>query len=268
MNISKIFRPFLKPTAEEKIPTNVKLDDEIRYVSDILHHLSPILKKIIYTKIRLFFLYRWKYITGRIVIIGTIITLAYLVLTTVTNVKLTSTIIHHDTIVDSYPSDSSMNLRNFLLQIAYVESRYDKHAHRDSSQYWGLYQIGTEARRLAGYGDVPMRVYLNHPEIQDLCMINLLKYEKKITQHYINPNTGKPVDYIKKYSGKIVDGILVTESGFLALCHLGVGFAQGCMDKGVVPEYDDFGNPARAYLKLGGYRLNLDKVKYSIEDVK
>jgi hypothetical protein len=257
MNIYKYFRPFLKPTADEKVPTDVALDDEIRYVSDLLHHLSPRLKRIVYRKIGLFFLYRWKYLVGRLFIFTVIVVPSYLLFTTITNLKvnLTPKDFVQDTIIRSYPSDSSMNLRNYLLQIAYVESRYNKRAHRDSSQYWGLYQIGTEARRLAGYGDVPMNVYLHHPEIQDFCMVNLLKYEKKYTQKYIN-----------KYSGKIIDGILVTESGFLALCHLGVGFAQSCMDKGIVPEDDGFGNPARVYLKLGGYKLNLEKVKYSIED--
>jgi len=255
MSALKIFRPFLKPTEEEKIPTDKQLDYDINYVSDLLRHVNPMLKNIIRTKIKLFFLYRWKYILGRLIIFGTIITLSFLLITTITNVKITNEVITHDTIILSYPNDSNMNLRNYLLQIAYVESRYNKYAHRDSSQYWGLYQIGTEGRRIAGYGDVPINIFLRHPEIQDLCMINLLKYEKKYLQNYIN-----------KYSGKIIDGILITESGILALAHLGCGYAQSCLDNGHIPEFDQFGNPARVYAKLGGYQLNLYKVKYSIED--
>jgi hypothetical protein len=149
-----------------------------------------------------------------------------------------------------------MNLRNFMLQVAYTESRYNKHAKRDSSQYWGLYQIGREERRVAGYGDMPMAVYLNHPEIQDLCMIELLKYNKKQMRHVID-----------KYSGRIVDGILVTESGVLALCHVaGCGGASQYLSSGIIPERDANGNPIRSFLKLGGYDLRLENVKYSIQD--
>jgi len=72
--------------------------------------------------------------------------------------------------------------------------------------------------------------------------------------------------YIKTYSGKIVDGILMTESGILALCHLGCDYAQQCLDNGVIPAADENGNNPRLYAKLGGYHLNLNKVKYSIED--
>ena len=256
MNLLSIIRPFLKPTADAKVPTDLDLDYQIHYVSDMLHHLSPLVKKIVRAKIKLFFLYRWKYLLGRLIIIGIITTLSYIVLTKVTNVKLTTHANRIDTVVVMYPNDSSMNLKNYLIQIAYVESRYNKRAHRDSSQYLGLYQLGTDARRRAGYGDVPMNVFLNHPEMQDIAMINLLKKEKIELQKYID-----------KYDGKIVDGILITESGILALAHLGCGYAQSCLSDGIIPERDEFGNSPRVYAKLGGYRLNLHKVKYSTEDV-
>lgn len=256
MIILKVFRPFLKPTANEKIPTDLKLDYEIGYVSDMLYHLSPILRKIIRTKIKLFLLYRWKFLISRVVGFGTIVVSLILFLTLFTPQHLTAEYNKLDTVVVvGYPHDSTMNLRNFLLQIAYCESRYNPRACRDSSQYWGLYQLSQDARITGGYGDIPKDVFLRHPEIQDLCMINLLKFKKKYLQNYID-----------KYNGKIVDGILITESGILALAHFGCGYAQNCLDRGIIPETDDNGNHPRTYAKLGGYRLNLEMVKYSIAD--
>lgn len=255
MNISKILQPFLKPTSEGKLPTDAKLDYEIQYVVDLLRHISPRVKHILTQKLKLFFVYRWKFLLGRIVVTSLILTLSYLLLTTLTPVEITTTHKQPKTIILKYPIDSSMNLRNYLLQIQYTESRYDKKANRPGSQYWGLYQIGTDGRKCAGYGDISKDVYLAHQEIQDLCMINLLKYNKKCLQ--------KTID---KYDGKIVDGILITESGVLALSHLGCGYAKSCLEKGDIPERDSNGNSPRSYIKLGGYQLNLDKVKYSIED--
>ena len=154
-----------------------------------------------------------------------------------------------------YKSDSSMNLKNFLSQISYSESRYDKSANREGSEYWGLYQLGTQARIDGGMGDVPKDVFLNHPEIQDLCMVNYLKVKRKELR-----------SYIKKYDGQIIDGILMTESGILSLSHLGSGYAKSCLDSGVIPEVDGNGNHPRDRAKIGGYSLNLDKVQYSIND--
>lgn len=253
----KILKPFLKPTADhKKFPTDIQLDNDMAYVSFILHKLAPTIKHIIKTKIKLFFLYRWKFLVGRIFIFGLVGYLLFLLITSVAHVKFVSdSEPTRDTIITQYRCDSTMNLRNYLLQIAYYESRYDPTAHRDSSQFWGLYQLGHDARKNGGYGDIPKDVFLNHPEIQDLCMVNLLKEEKKIMQPYID-----------KYEGKIIDGVLVTESGILALCHTGVGYAQSCLDKGVFPEVDEYGNHPRILIQLGGYKLNLDKVRYSIED--
>lgn len=256
MHIPKILRPFLKLTAEEKTPTDIELDSDIEYVSFVMHGLWPLLSKIIRNKIRRFFRYRWKFILGRIVIATGICVLGYYAFIKVFSVQIVHVTnnIAGDTCT-YYRNDSSMNLRNFLLQIAYGESRYIKHAHRDSSQYWGLYQIGTNERKLTGFADIPMSVYLNHPEIQDLCMIELLKYNKKYMQGYID-----------KYSGKIVDGILVTESGILALCQLGSGSTRLWLDSGKIPSVDEFGNSPRNLLKIGGYDLKLNDVRYSIQD--
>lgn len=258
MNIRKLLRPFLKLTAEEKSPTDIQLDNDIEYVSDIIHKISPVLSKIIRNKVKRYFLYRWKFLLGRLIIASSFLYLGYFAFVKILHVQISQSPITRE-VITSYPSDSSMNLRNYLLQIAYGESRYIKRANRDSSQFLGLYQVGSHERKITGFGDIPRNVFLNHVEIQDLCMIELLKINKKDMQSHID-----------KYSGKILDGILITESGVLALCQLGTGSAKKWLDGAyrgdIIPEFDENGNSPRKLLKMGGYILNLDKVKYSIQD--
>ena len=155
-------------------------------------------------------------------------------------------------IVLSYPDDSTMTMENYLLQIQYLESRYNHNANRLNSEYWGLYQIGHNIRKETGYGDISKSVFLNHPEIQHLCMIKSLEMYQDIMK-----------DYINKYSGTIVDGILITESGILACSHLiGCEGTKRLLDKGVIPEEDINGNPIRHFFKLGGYKLNFDNINF------
>lgn len=257
MHTPRILKPFLKLTEKERMPTDPALDHDIDYINMVMHSVWPLLKRVIWKKTVRFFKYRWRLVAGTITVI-VCLALAFVWRSEYTAIAEENTsheqLAKTDT-VTHYKNDSTMNLRNFLLQIAYGESRYIKHANRPGSQYWGLYQIGETERRVAGYGDVPRAVFENHPEIQDLCMIEFLKYNKKHMQPYID-----------KYSGKIIDGILVTESGILALCMAGCGTAQKCLDAGVIPETDANGNKLRQLLKMGGYELRLEDVKYSIQD--
>ena len=155
-----------------------------------------------------------------------------------------------------YKTDSTMNLKNYLIQIAYGESRYVIKAHRNGAQYLGIFQIGRNERVVTGYGDISDQVFLAHEDIQIIVMIKLLKLNKKTMQPYID-----------KYSGKIIDGILVTESGILALCQLGTGSAQEYLDSGIIPVQDPYGNKPRELLKMGGYKLNLDKIDNNVISV-
>lgn len=250
-------KPFLKLTEKERMPTDPALDHDIEYINMVMHSVWPLLTRVIWKKIVRFFKYRWPILVGVFFVISSIVLALALrekYIDTANENSKSELVAKQDTVI-RYKKDSTMNLRNFLLQIAYGESRYVKHAGTDQSQFWGLYQIGETERRVAGYGDVPRAVFENHPEIQDLCMIEFLKYNKKHMQPYID-----------KYSGKIIDGILVTESGILALCMAGCGTAQKCLDAGVIPETDANGNKLRQLLKMGGYELRLEDVKYSIQD--
>lgn len=247
----KLFKKiFLKPTGKDKTPTDPILDDKIALVKFQLQYLESDIVYILKRKIKRFFKYRWKFLTLRLILISTIIVLLYLAITKVVEPVFIETYTTTDTIV-SYPKDSTMTIENFLLQIQYTESRYNPSAYREGSQFWGLYQIGELERKAAGYGDISKSVFENHPEIQHMCMINLMKYNKSHMQKYID-----------KYDGKIIDGVLVTESGIIALCQLGCGAAQKYLDKGIFPQTDANGNSPRSLIKLGGYNLDLDNFSY------
>lgn len=218
---------------EERRLLNFLISENIRYY--FTH------KKVYLTKLLFINLIRLGAISG--IIFGIFFSLNYFSLLSVTipTKKVAPIII--------YKNDSTMNLKNYLIQIAYGESRYVVKAQRDGSQYLGIFQIGRNERKITGYGDISDQVFLAHEDIQILVMIKLLKLNKKTMQPYID-----------KYSGKIVDGILVTESGILALCQLGTGSAQEYLDSGTIPVQDSSGNKPRELLKMGGYKLNLDKI--------
>jgi hypothetical protein len=241
-----------KLTEESKGKTDVELDAHIAKVRFILKRIWPEIRLIIKRKISRFIIYQgWKALLILSTIGGISYGAYYLMYIKVSNDLTASSYTRKTDVVTSYPKDSTMVLENYMKQIAYCESRYNHEANRPGSQYWGLYQIGTKERSIAGYGDITYNVYMNHPEIQHMCMINLLRYNQKYMDKYI-----------KKYSGRIIDGILITESGILALCHIGCGYAQRYLDSGVIPEHDENGNSPRQYAKLGGYNLNLEKYNY------
>ena len=242
-NNPKLLKSLFNLTSEDKhIPTNVELDDDIEKVGFLMHMVWPLLMRIIKIKLWLFIKYKWK--TWAKTLIYTIILVTAIIFAWV---KVASPIFitqsTKQTIV-VYKSDSTMNLHNFLQQIAFKESSYNPAAR--NSQFWGLWQIGDNERRISGYGDISWEVYKNHPEIQKMCILNLMKINRDALKKEI-----------KTYSGKIVDGILMTESGIIALAQFGTGFASDCLKNGRIPEVDQYGNHPREYAVLGGYNLDL-----------
>ena len=96
----------------------------------------------------------------------------------------------------------------FLNAIGFKESgnRYDI---VNRFGYMGKYQFGKRTLRGLGF-KMSKKEFLNSPEIQEEAMYALLKQNKRYLRKYIN-----------KYNGKVIHGVLVTESGLLAAAHLG-----------------------------------------------
>ena len=113
--------------------------------------------------------------------------------------------------------------------------------------YMGKYQFGKRTLKNLGY-DISKKEFLNSPHIQEMAMLDLLSHNKKILQSYIN-----------QYSGVIVDGIEITESGILAAAHLGgPGNVKRYFKKGKQFK-DGNGTKLTSYLtKFSGYKLNLE----------
>ena len=100
------------------------------------------------------------------------------------------------------------NLNLFLDDIGFRESsnRYDV---VNQYGYMGKYQFGIKTLKSLGI-NTTKKEFLSSPDLQEKAMITLLKSN----QHNLRRQ-------IKKYDGKLVNGILVTESGLLAAAHLG-----------------------------------------------
>lgn len=100
------------------------------------------------------------------------------------------------------------NLNLFLNDIGFRESsnRYDI---VNQYGYMGKYQFGIKTLKSIGI-ETTKKEFLSSPDLQEEAMITLLKSN----QHNLRRQ-------IKKYDGKLVNGILVTESGLLAAAHLG-----------------------------------------------
>jgi hypothetical protein len=118
----------------------------------------------------------------------------------ITNIKVPSI----TPTIDSKPNSHS----EFLKAIGFKESgnRYNV---VNRFGYMGKYQFGKRTLRGLGF-KISKEEFLNSPEIQEEAMYKLLQQNKKSLRKYIN-----------KYNGKIVHGVLVTESGLLAAAHLG-----------------------------------------------
>ena len=76
--------------------------------------------------------------------------------------------------------------------------------------YLGKYQFGRATLNAIGFKNVSNREFLANPSIQEKAMLTLLKRNKHTLRREI-----------KKYVGKTINGIYITESGILAAAHLG-----------------------------------------------
>ena len=76
--------------------------------------------------------------------------------------------------------------------------------------YLGKYQFGRATLNAIGFKNVSNREFLANPSIQEKAMLTLLKRNKHTLRREI-----------RKYVGKTIHGVYITESGILAAAHLG-----------------------------------------------
>ena len=130
----------------------------------------------------------------------------------------------------------------FKEAIGFRESE-NKYKKVNSLGYLGKYQFGNETLRSIGIHDT--QKFLRSPKLQEKAFVALLSKNKSILQ-----------DVIEKYDGKVINGILITESGILAAAHLGGAGSVKKFFRSNGRRYikDAYGTSIRSYLKaFGGY---------------
>ena len=144
------------------------------------------------------------------------------------------------------PIEVVNELEPFLTSIGQKESG-NNYKIVNTYGYMGKYQFGSGTLRGLGY-DLSREDFLNHPEIQEKAMLDLLKHNKKKLQKFID-----------KYEGDTVHGVYITESGILAAAHLaGAGNVRKFFRKGYQFK-DGYGTTMTSYMiKFAGYDLRLD----------
>ena len=134
----------------------------------------------------------------------------------------------------------------FLQDIGFRESTNDYKAVNQFG-YLGKYQFGRKTLNAIGFKSVSNREFLANPSIQEEAMLVLLKRNKRTLRREI-----------KKYVGKTVNSVYITESGLLAAAHLaGAGNVRRFFRKGY--EFKDGnGTKMTSYMiKFANYDLNI-----------
>lgn len=138
---------------------------------------------------------------------------------------------------------------NFLRALAFKESsnRYDIVS--PSGNYFGAYQMGRVAFKELNFNIDKYGIdrFLSNGRLQDSLCIELLKVNKK----YLS-------SYIKKYKGKIINDIKITESGLLAGGNMGIGYVMTFLrSNGDTVLSDGNNTPITNYIKdLSGYDMS------------
>lgn len=133
----------------------------------------------------------------------------------------------------------------FKEALAFKESQ-GKYHKVNTLGYLGKYQFGRETLKSIGIHD--SLLFLRSPKMQEKAFVALL-----------SKNKWELRDEIKQYSGKIIDGVKITESGLLAAAHLG---GAGSVKKFLCSNgqrkcKDDYGTSVKSYMKMfGGYETS------------
>lgn len=133
----------------------------------------------------------------------------------------------------------------FKEAVAFKESQ-GKYKKINTLGYMGKYQFGLETLKTIGIQD--SLTFLNSPKLQEKAFVALL-----------SKNKWELKDEIEKFSGKIISGVKVTESGILAAAHLGgAGSVKRFLNSnGAKKCKDNYGTSVKTYMReFGGYETS------------
>jgi len=164
-------------------------------------------------------------------------------ITEVNSIKVEKELMGKEIEIKAEVIDEIPNLNLFLNDIGFRESS-NRYNVVNQYGYMGKYQFGIKTLRQIGI-ETTRKEFLSSPDLQEEAMITLLKANKHNLRRQI-----------KKYEGKLVNGILVTESGLLAAAHLGgPGSVKKWLRSGVDFK-DGNGTKITSYIKtFNGYDL-------------
>ncbi len=134
----------------------------------------------------------------------------------------------------------------FKEALAFKESQGD-YFRVNKFGYLGKYQFNKNT--LKRFNILDTKEFLNSPKLQENAFIGLCSVNKWILRRDI-----------KRYVGKKINGILITESGILAAAHLsGAGSVKKYLRSNGAFEFNDaFGTTIPSYLKkFGGYDTSI-----------
>lgn len=129
--------------------------------------------------------------------------------------------------------------------LAFKESQ-GKYNKINTHGYMGKYQFGAQTLRSIGIHD--SMAFMQSPKLQEKAFIAL-----------VSKNKGLLAKEIELYSGKVINGIHITESGILAAAHLGgVGSVKKFFrTKGRSYSRDKYGTSLASYMKrFAGYETS------------
>ena len=113
--------------------------------------------------------------------------------------------------------------------------------------YLGKYQFGRATLNAIGFKNVSNREFLANPSIQEKAMLTLLKRNKHTLRREI-----------RKYVGKTIHGVYITESGILAAAHLGGAGNVKKFFRNGKNFADGNGTKMTSYMKrFANYQLNI-----------
>lgn len=158
--------------------------------------------------------------------------------------------------VDEKLNDSNFSIETSNSFIDFKEALAVKESDGDyksvnSYGYMGKYQFGKGTLKYIGLKNTTD--FLNNPELQEKAFVAYVQKNKWILRREI-----------KKYVGKTISGILITESGMIAAAHLGgAGAVQDFLrSNGKVTFIDGYGTDIKTYLKsFANYDLTTIKAE-------